>query len=186
MSSTNMTNKYILSGIAVLAILGATAFFGYSPFTKQTVQQIFNSPVGATFNSAKVAEIAMAPISSAATSSSLYNGDASARIIDSGFVSCATSTGAVMGSTGGVASWTWQMATTATNALGLQGNTNYAMNLTVSTSTTDNEYTASSTNPALVMNRYWPSGSYLTINTNATTTNGMSVTCQAGVYYHGT
>lgn len=179
-------NKYhIGAGIVALAIV---AYIGYVfPMASAPVQQATGSATGSTFNTAKVAEITMAPISLTSTTTSLLNSDSSDRIIDSSFVSCATSTLQVFGAGGaGLLSWLWQMATTSVANLGLQGNTNYASQITVATSTTDNAYTASSTQPALGnRGRLWPAGSYLSILSVGSTTNS-TLTCQAGVYYHGT
>lgn len=189
---TTTTAKWFWGGVVVLSVLGGLAWFGFTPFlhntvtNEQTNAQVAGSSAGTLFSTAKVAEIAINPTVNAATSTSILNGDANDRIIDSSFVSCATSSGAVTTNGGsGVATWNWLSATTSTSALGLQGNTNYAMNITVPTSTTDNSYVASSTSPASVRNRLWPSGSYLTFNINASSSNA-TLTCQVGSYYHAT
>lgn len=166
--------------VAVVALLGYMAFFKASP-------AFGSSAVGTTFNSAKVAEIVMQPTSSSATSSSILNTDANDRIIDSSFVSCATSTGSVFAQTAaGVATFQWQFATTSTNAPAVFPSTatNAAL-INLGTSTTDDSYAASSTPTARAISRRWPTGTYLTIQPNATSSNA-SLSCQAGVYYHGT
>lgn len=183
-----MPTKHIIA--AVLAVVIGLAIYGAYQYPHAVQQAGVGSPAGSTFNSAKVAEITSVPISITATSSSVYNGDSSDRVVDSGFVSCATSSGSVYASTAqavGVATWNWKAATTAVASLGLQGNVNYAFNLDVATSTTDSGYSATTTPGSTfqAFNRTWKAGTYMTFLTNATSTN-QTINCQAGVYYHGT
>lgn len=182
MSSTNMTPLKILLG--VLVVVGIVGSYYYPRFHQLAGTA---STTGSTFNTAKVAEVAMAPISLTSTTTSLLNSDATDRIVDSSFVSCATSSLQVFGAAGaGLANWIWQFATTSVANLGLQGNTNFASQITVATSATDNAYTASSTQTGLgARGRLWPSGGYLSILSIGSSTNS-TLTCQAGVYYHGT
>lgn len=163
-------SKSIL-GLAVIgAILGSVAFFGFSPFGKEVIQQTFGSPVGTTFNSAKIVSVEISPATQAATSSSILNTDASARwIADFGFAGCTgagTSQTLLTGT--GLANLVLQAATTSVPNQGLLGNTNYAMNMNVSTSSA--VYTASATSSLPSQAGYWAPGTYMTFSFNATNT----------------
>lgn len=142
------------------------------------------SPVGTTFNSAKTSMIVWQPTSNAATSTSIYNGDATDRIIKQLNMSCRSL--AFTASTSLVA-LNFKAATTAVSSLGLQKNTNYILNIDVSTSTAE-QYIGSTT-PGLIAGsdllRRWPAGTYVTFNTNASSTNTETETCIVGVDYFG-
>lgn len=170
-------SKTILS-IIVVVCLGVGALLGHSFWP--SYQLGASSAVDTVQNTAKIASIVMAPTTASATSSSIYNGDSTDRIIESSFVSCNTVGTSRTAYTGaGLASWLYRAATTSTAAPAVLSNTNYAMNITVSTSTAD-AYTASSTEPVLgAAGRVWASGSYLTFQPNATNT----ATCVVGVHY---
>jgi hypothetical protein len=174
--------KHIVVGVvAVAAALGAVAFFGFSPFMKTVVQQFGTVTAGTTFNTAKVASVDMIPISSSATSSSVYNGDANDRVVTDAFVSCYATTSTAFAQNGaGLANWTWLAATTSGSAPATLTNTNYVMNLNVATSSTDDSYAATSTYTPHIWQR-WKAGSYITFQPNGTTTN--TVSCNVGVHY---
>lgn len=176
--NNTITNVFLGLAIVLLA---------YMAFVKVVPAFGAASPTGATFNDAKVAEIAMVPIDLTSTTTSILNTDGSDRVVDSSFVSCATTSQTVFGSHGaGLATWAFQMATTAVANLGLQGNTNHVADLTVPTSTADASYVASSSIPVLGnRNRIWPANTYLSMLSVGSSTNA-TITCQAGVYYHGT
>lgn len=165
----------VLAGVIGVAIYGAYQY--------PKALQSLSSATGSTFSTAKIAAIVISPTTSSATSSSLYNGDASTRYITDSFVACSTVGTSYTAYTGvGLASWLWRMATTSTNAPILLANTNYAANITVGTTTVDGNYTASTTEGVLTgYSRIWPSATYLTIQPNATNT----ATCVVGVHYLG-
>ena len=175
--------KYIIGALAVLVILGGA----YEYYSHTQVSQSAGSTVGTTFNTAKVAEVIMSPTSAVATTTSIFNGDASDRIIDNAFVACNPGVGTVFAQTGaGVSAFTWTAATTSTNApatLGSNAAGNYALNVNLATSTTNDSYIATSTYTNVIARR-WAAGSYLTFSTNATSSTA-GLNCQAGVYYHG-
>lgn len=166
--------KSVLAFFGLAALLGAVAFFGLSPFSKEVTQQVFGSPVGTTFNTAKVVAVNITPSTQGATSTSVLNTDATARYIANyGMVGCTgvgTSQTDLTGT--GLAALLVQAATTSVANQGLQGNTNYAMNLTVSTSTT---FVNSSTSTPSVMAGYWAAGTYMTFTFNATNTAACTV-----------
>ena len=178
------STKSFLAFAVVGAVAGLVAFFGLSPFGKEVVQQIAGSSTGTTFNTAKVAAVVMSPTTSSATSTSILNTDASDRIILDNFVSCAGATTTAFGADSlGLATWKWGAATTSGAAPqpSILNSVNAAMNINVATGTYD-AYTASSTYTA-VYTRRWAAGSYLTFQTNGTTTPSLS--CVAGVHYIG-
>ncbi len=177
------TSNYVLYAVAVGAILGAVAFFGLSPFGQSVVQQItqYGSPVGTTFNTAKVAAINITPSAIAASSTSMLNGDTSNRFITDDFWQCVGSNGQGLSVVA---------ATTTIANLGLQGNANYIMANNFATTSTTNvveSIVASTTEGVLPgTSRVWPSGTYLTF-VMGTTSNanfiGNTGTCTVGVHY---
>lgn len=164
-------------GIVLVAII---ALGGYV-FPQVDLSQLgTGSPAGTTFSSAKVAQINVTPSSSSATTTSIQNTDASDRIIEGSFVSCTTAGSVFAQTAAGVAAWTWKMGTTSTANPAILSNTNLAADLTVATSSTQDSYLSSTTNPVLPISRRWQAGSYLTIETNATSS---SAACTVGVHY---
>lgn len=164
--------------VGVCAVLGAIAFFGVSPFSARLIQSV-GSPVGTTFNTAKIASVNISPANGTATSSSILNTDASARYILTGFTSCTGVGSSNTAYTGvGLAALLMQVATTSSAGANLN-TTNLALNLTVSTSSGFSN-NASTTVPIGVL-AYWPSNVNLTFAFNATNTGA----CTAGVYYIG-
>lgn len=167
MSSTNMT-KYILAFIGAVIVAGTI----YGAYLYPTSQISFGSPAGTTFNSAKIAAVDITPLTAGATSTSILNTDASARYVASfGFAGCTgqgTSFTYPNTNATGLAAELIQVATTSVPNNGLQGNTNYALNMTVPTSSAVYVQNSSSTPPSNA--GYWASGTYLTFTTNATNT----------------
>ena len=162
--------KYILGALVIIGLAGSY-FVG---FEYPQIPASFGSPVGTTFNTAKVAMTNYTPSTSAASSTSILNTDASTRYIVSSTVAC----NGVNGQGG-----TFTFATTSVANEGLQGNTNYAGN-DVATTTTSSTfmYVASSTEGVpTYTNRLWPSGTYLSI-VDSTTNQGV---CTVGVNYLG-
>jgi hypothetical protein len=176
------TTKSIIA--LVIAVVAAGGVYGGYKFL--LTPPIGGSATGSTFNSAKVAETIMAPVSNSATTSSILNSDTSDRVITDYFVACATSTGAVFAQTAaGVNTFQWTAATTTTSApSNLDGNSNTIFTINLGTSTTDNSYAASTTNSAKVSNRTWLAGSYITFAANATSSN-KTLSCEVGVHYLG-
>lgn len=169
-------NKHIVA--AVLAVVVGVAIVGaylYPGSTNTTIEQtIAGSPVGTNFANAKVAATNYTPSSSAASSTSILNTDASTRYVTDNFVDCNGVNGQGI---------TIQAATTTVSSQGLQANTNLAMNTFGTTTTTaTNFYTASSTapNPAGV-GLLWPSNTYLTFVATSSAFN--SGVCTVGVHY---
>lgn len=160
--------KYILSFIGALVIAGAI----YGAYQYPQIQQVAGSPAGTTFNSAKIASVNITPLTGTATSSSILNTDASARWIDSfGFAGCtgANTSYTYPNTSGtGLANLLIQVATTSISGQGLQGNTNYALNMTVPTSSA--VYVQNSSTTPASNAGYWAPGTYLTFTTNATNT----------------
>lgn len=165
--------KSVLALAFVGAVFGTIAFFGLSPFGKTVVQQVFGSPAGTTFNTGKVVAVDISPATQTSTSSSVLNTDASNRWIASfGFSGCTGTQNSQTDLTGtGLASWFVQAATTTVANQGLQGNTNYALNLTIPTSTAGVPaiVAASTSTPSAVFG-IWAPGTYMTFTFNATNT----------------
>lgn len=177
-----MKTEHIVPVVVVVILVGIVGGYFFPLSVPQVTVQGSNA-VGTTFNTAKVAAINIAPATAAATSSSILNTDTTDRIIMDSFAACTgfgTSNTAYTGT--GLASLLIRMATTSTSAPANLTNTNYAANLTIAT-TTAVGYTASSTEGILTgYSRIWPTGTYLTIQPNATNT----AACTVGVHYLGT
>lgn len=169
-----MTNslKIVIAFAVTGAVAGLLAFFGLTPFGKTIVHQMVAgaSPAGTTFNSAKIAAVSMVPLSAGATSTSILNNDANIRwMAGFGMAACTgVGTSNTFPSTGtGLAAWSVQAATTSVPNNGLQGNTNYAMNLTIPTSTPVENISTSTPSAQWGL---WAPGTYMTFTTNATNT----------------
>lgn len=165
-------------GAAVAGLLAAVVVLHFAPV--QTVTNTVTtagSSAGTTFNTAKTAAIVFAPVSNAASSTSVYNGDSSDRIIKDAHITC---TGANFTAANSIAQVTFQAATTSGTTQGVAGNPRLALSTTVATSAAEVYVATSSMN---TIARRWNSGSYLTFNTNATST-GLS--CVVGVDYIAT
>ncbi len=170
-----MQNKIVVGGVLVALVLSVIGIF--TPASTAVTQLVSGSSAGSTFNTAKTAAIVFAPTSNTASTTSVYNGDSSDRIIKDAHITC---TGANFTASNSLAQVTFSAATTAVSSLGLQRNPNPALSTTVATSASD-VYVASSTQNTNA--RRWASGSYLTFLTNATST-GLS--CVVGVDYIAT
>lgn len=185
-------NKYIVSAIVLVA--GALIAGAY--YYPQVAAVGAPSATGTTFTSQKIATVVMAPTAAGATTTSILNSDSFDRWIDETVVACSgvgTSRTAYTGA--GLAAWFVRMATTSTSAPNsFGGNTNYVTTMTIATSSafsfvassSPSQYLSSSdptvaTSSMPAVNRFWPSGSYLTIDYNATNT----ATCTVGVSYFG-
>lgn len=165
----------IIFGLIVL--VGVIAIGGY--YYPEYVVKAGN-PSGATFNTAKTAMIVWTPSTTAATTTSLFNGDGSDRAIKQVQYEC-TSLAAVNNPNFISLGWAFTAATTSVSQTGgLMGNTNYILNTSVAT-TVPNLFVSSTTPGAIgtAINRIWPNGTYLTFAANASST----ATCIIGVDY---
>jgi len=174
-----MKNKIIVSAVAILAVLAIATFL----LSKKPVSS-GSAGVGATFNSAKIAEINMTPSTGTATSTSIYNGDDDDRIVTDAFASCSgigTSYTAYTGTGLTSAGLLLKAATTTTSAPASVTNTNLAMSISIATTTPSDMYVATSTYGTAYWQR-WGAGTYMTFFTNATNT----AACSIGVHYIGT
>lgn len=156
----------------ILAVIIGGAIYGAYQYPKAILPS-FGSPVNTTFSSAKVVAVDMSPLTQTATSTSIQNTDASNRWIASfGFAGCTGVQNSQTDLTGtGLASWFVQAATTSVPNQGLQGNTNYALNMTIPTSTAGVPaiVAVSSSTPSAISG-IWAPGSYMTFTFNATNT----------------
>ncbi len=168
------TSTKIVGGIVLaLVVIGAYIF----PRSSVTTVVQGNSSVGASNSDAKIATITMAPLTAAATTTSILNTFGTDLVIESSMAYCTgvgTSKTFLTGAP--LASLQLQMATTSVGFLGLQGNTNFAANLLIATSSVT-AYTASSTEGTTIYGRLWPANTYLSITFNATNT----AACTTGV-----
>lgn len=167
---------------AIIALVGAVIIGGFIWGAYQYPLAPVNegSPAGTSFNSAKVAAINISPQSRTSTSSSLYNGDASDRVVTDAFVTCSGLTNMFGADAAGVADFRWWAATSSVAAptVSVADSIGNAMNMAVATSTSDG-YNATSTYTG-VFARRWKAGSYMVFQTNATSSTAV---CQAGVHY---
>lgn len=169
--------KYIAGVLVVLVVIG-----GYFYPKLPTVFGNAASPSGSTFGDSKIAFTSWFPASNAATSTSMLNTDGNDRIINTLDYWCSSLTsvnGAPLTSTG----WIFTAATTSVANQGLQGSTNYVLSTTVATTTAE-LWVSSSTpgNTSTVDYRRWAPNTYLTINSNASST----ANCTIGISYRGT
>jgi hypothetical protein len=176
MSSSNMTNtlKSITIGLIVVLLVAIGAYF----YPTQNVRVGAVSSSGAYANTVSWSSTVFAPLTG--TSTSILNVGGSDRAILGTYVTCTGLGTSQTYTTGtGLASLTLQSATTSVSATGLQGNANYATNVTIATtSPSTNFYIATTTEGVLqYTSRIWPVNTYLTFNTNATST----ATCSFGV-----
>ncbi len=181
--------KLLFAGVAVLSVMGALAFFGLSPYGKTVVKQVFGSPAGSTFGTAKFAAVAINLASPGAngTSTSIQNTDTSDRYVTDIKVGCegvGTSQTAYTGT--GLSALTLTVGTTSTAAPAAVPSNNIVGNGTLTIATTTANFTvASSTAPApngiTQVNNIWGAGMFMTFATNATNT----AKCSVGVGYIG-
>ena len=140
------------------------------------------SPAGTTFSNAKIAEVAMAPTSATATSTSIRNSDASDRYVLDAGVFCSGLTTMFGLTNSGLSTFQWYAGTTSSAAptTSIAGNLLLAMNVTVATSSAVG-FTATSTYTN-ANSRVWSAGSYMTFQTNGTST---AASCTPFVHYIG-
>lgn len=167
----NMKNKIVFAVIAAIAVLIIGFVISSS---SENVKGV--SSAGVTNTSAKLYTASLVPSTDTATTTSLYNSDSTDRAIVStvGYCSSVGTSKTFLTGTG-LASWLVQLATSSVGNLGLQGNTNYAASLTLSTSSPW-VFVSSTTEPVLnAVGRTWPSGTYLNITFNATNTAACTI-----------
>lgn len=176
-----MSKNILYGAVVVGAVLGAVAFFGFSPFLK-TIVKDFGTTSG-TSGTQQVATFAFNPTIASATTSSVLNGDTQDRVVTGSDVACSgvgTSKTAYTGA--GLAAVTFTMSTTSTANPAALTQTNYVLNATFATSTTDSYVSTTSANvvnSATGNGVRWQAGSYMTISSNATNT----AACVVGVKY---
>lgn len=193
-------NKTIIGIVFIGAVLGTLAFFNLTPFKNYVQAVLGNSAAGTTFNTAKIAAVAvnLASPGSTGTSTSIINGDANDRYVTGIRAVCnglGTSYTGVSGA--GLASLTLTIATSSTASPASLSNANKVGSsaITISTSTvqfgisssTLSTMATTSTTGTIgltgvsVPSIIWASGSYMTFLTNATNT----ALCTYGVDYLG-
>lgn len=158
--------KYIVAVLVLIAIAGA--YFYPESLPTPTPLGVASSTAGATNNDAKRVSIAMAPISAAATSTSILNSDATDRIVIDAGVTCTGLTNMFGSDSAGLVNYRWTAGTSSVAAptASVINATLAAMNVTVATTTPDG-FTATSTytNPYA---RRWNAGSYMVFQTTGT------------------
>lgn len=189
-----METKHIVLLVAVVLIaVGGVAFVTQN---EDAQDGSGSSTAGATFNSAKVAAVAVAPATpgTGATSTSVYNSDASDRYITGLRVGCSSIGTSLTAYTGaGLANLTLTIATSSTNAPATNSNTAHIFP-TLNIATTTGFFTVSSTTGAYAttslsgaigytgstsFRNLWTAGSYVSFFFNATNT----AACTVGVDY---
>lgn len=177
-----MTSKTKLV-IGLVYFVIAVAIFGayYFPQVKSQMVGAVSS-AGTTNSSRSIASIAVTPLLGSATTTYLLNNGASDRAITSNDVMCTgvgTSNTFLTGT--GLANWILQGATTTAAGqaagTGLGGNTNYAINDTLSTTSASANYFAASSTEGVLQytSRIWPVNTYLALNFNATNTAACTI-----------
>lgn len=174
-----MNKTSLVIGAVVALLIGFAVGTVLSPAEVAVAPQGVSS-VGSSNFTARLASITMAPSTASATTTSILNNGGTDRAIESAFISCNTVGTSQTFTTGaGLSAWNLKIATTSVASTGLQGNTNYAADMSISTSTAD-AYSATSTNPAPnPVSRIWPVNTYLTFLFNATNT----AACTVGAHY---
>lgn len=172
-----INTQKIFGGIVVVAaVLGALAFFGFTPYGKQVVQQFGTSTQGSTGQTAKqysVLGVNLVAPGANATSSSIQNNTGDDLYVTGLKVGCegvGTSKTAYTGT--GLALLTLSVGTSSTASPAVAP-TNLIMSaVTIATSTVD--FTLASSTAATPGNstylNIWNAGSYMTFATNATNT----------------
>ncbi len=162
-----MNKTYIALSIVVALIIGVVV--GYT-FTSPGVKVQGISSPGVTNSSRRIYSIAVAPLT--ATTTAVLNTDGSDRAVTEGFAFCTT-----VAAQPAVNTWQLQAATSSTAANSVSGLSNFAVNLSIATTSTT-VYTASTTFGNDIY-RVWPANTYLVFGFNATNT----ASCTIGVSY---
>jgi hypothetical protein len=163
---------YIATLVVVLAIVG-----GYF-FPKVNNKFGAVSATGTTNNVTSWSSITFVP--STASTTSLLNNGASDRAILGSYAMCTNEVTVLNWATGaGLANFTVKAATTTLDGstVGLAGSVNYIMNVNIATTTGYGFVATSTEGYPIYVGRIWPTGTYLTFITNATST----ATCSFGV-----
>jgi len=160
--------KYIFTAIVALLV---GVVIGYATHGNSSVGGAA-SPVGSNQSEQSYFQTSLTPTTTTGTSTAILNSSYDRAVTD-GFAFC---TGVTKADTGGLATLVLTAAT-ATAATTVT-NTNYALNLTIAT-TSATVYAASTTAPVSDVWRVWPAGTYLVFAFNATDT----AACTFGVHY---
>ena len=173
-----MKNKIIIGVVALLVGI----FVGYEVFHASSYSVGAVSPAGTTNSNFKIASINITPSTASATSTSILNTDSFDRGLSGVDVMCTslgTSNAFLTGNTAGatIAGFVMQIGTTSVANQGLQGNASIYASTTIATSTPlGTTFVATSTEGVVTgQSRIWPSGTYLTIQFNATNTGACTV-----------
>lgn len=174
-----MNNRNIIIGAVVAVLVGFA--LGWVLHTQGNLVSAISTS-GVNNNLPTQSSTVFSPTTSNGTSTSILNSGGSDRAITSVVAYCSnigTSQNFLVGNTAPTLvsnGWTLLVATTSVANQGLQANANYIANTFVAT-TTSTYFTATSTEGVIAYaNRIWPTGSYLTFNSNATNT----ATCTYG------
>lgn len=175
-------NKFSLT-ILLIVVLAVGIIGGHS-FWPQVRLSTAVSPAGSSNSTAKIASISIAPLTAAATSTSILNTDGTDRGVTSVDVLCTglgTSNPFTTGNTGGatIAGLVLQTGTTSVANQGLQANTSLYSSTTIATSTTYGYVSTSTEGVIQTVSRIWPTNTYLTFQFNATSTGA----CTAAAKY---
>lgn len=175
-----MTSKIIIGLAFIGAILGSLAFFGFSPFGRQVVNEVFGSPTGTVSTSVDGATVVFSMAN--ATSTSILNPTGQLAYVYLGLANCTgvgSSNTLVTGA--GLAALTLTAGTTSTAvapAGGFEFTTEILQGVTVGTSSPVFAMASSTMQTATTsLATLWPAGSYMTFVTNATNT----AVCTVGV-----
>lgn len=170
-----MKNLKVFGLIVLIAVIAGAYFY---PRANSFLGAV--APAGTT--AAQKGWVSVDFALSTGSSTSVLNTDSFDRYVTDTVAYC-QGLGTMLTNTGaGVANLTLQVATTTSSAQGLQGSTQYVANVTIAT-TTNNGTTFVSTTTAPVNGDYgrlWPTGTYLTYQFNATSTNAF---CTVGSSY---
>ncbi len=161
-----MNNKTLYVSLIVVALLAIGAYF----YPKSSSLVGAASPSGSTNCGRFGCEVSFTPNGTNGSSTSMLNNFGSDEFIVQSDISCEN-----VGTAGQpVSAWTLQAATTTVNANGLQGNTNYALNLSSIATSSTAVYVASTTEGVLTgFSRIWPQNTYMTFNFNATSSTAV-------------
>lgn len=172
-----MKKNLLLGGlVAVLVIIGVLFYESKSTQTAQAP-----ATPGTISSGRQAFSVTMAPLTASATTTTIVNNTSFDRAIIDVEAYCqgvGTSYTYPNTSATGLANLLAQIATTSVSGLGLQGNTNYVGNLTISTTTPlGDTYTgASTTTPYPTdVSRIWPAGTGLSFTFNATNTAACTI-----------
>lgn len=188
MSSTNM-NKKLSIALIVVALIALGGYFYPGSTSSTVIQQVPSpsfgtaSPAGSTFNTAKIAAVAMAPATGSATSSSITNTDATDRYVLATEIGCQNIGTSLTAYTGtGLANLLLTIGTTTVAGSNLAPWARIGQ-ITVATATPQSFLSASSTllTATSSLAAIWHTGENMQFTWNATNT----ASCSVGIRYIG-